>query len=77
MTRKCAREACNQEAPHISDPYCSTNCWNLAMRLESKRLIARLDGEEPPTMDDLLDRRERAKRWTPETMAEYIDQVKP
>ena len=74
-TKACAREGCSQDAPNVSDPYCSAECWNLAMRLESLRLIARLEDEEQPTMDDLLNKRERAKRWTPKTMAEYLKGV--
>ena len=73
---KCSREGCNQEAAwSLFMPYCSSECDNLSLRLAAEWMDAIGSGEDPPEMQDLLDRRERAKRWTPETMQKYIDTV--
>jgi len=55
--------------------YCSADCEQLAAQAALERLFAELDGEEPPSMKEIADRRQRAKRWTPETMQERIDEL--
>ena len=73
---ECAIEGCKQEHNYLMSVYCSSECWNLAMRLSFERMEARLSDTEPPEMDDLLNRRQRAKRWTPNTMDKHITSIK-
>lgn len=72
----CLREGCNQDTEWAMGMFCSEECARLQRELAAKQLFARFEDEPVPTMDDLLDRNERAKRWTPETMDERIAELK-
>ena len=72
---ECAREGCKQDHNYVMMVYCSEECHSLSMRLSMERIEARINDTEPPEMDDLLNRQQRAKRWTPDTMDEHIASI--
>jgi hypothetical protein len=55
--------------------YCSEDCRNSAIQFHIRRMDALADGEELPTKDEFKTMQQRARRWTPETMGERIDDV--
>ena len=71
----CIREGCNQPC-NVWAFYCSADCRSIQLELSARRVEAMFTDAEPPSMDDLMDERQRAKRWTPETMQEHINEIR-
>lgn len=76
----CDREGCNQDRGwNIPLMYCSAECERLQRSLAIMRFDARFEAGEDPSevrVEDIADLRQRAKRWTPETMQERIDELR-
>lgn len=56
--------------------HCSSECQRLSEELIIEKYDAWVNDRPEPTMEDLLNRKERAKRWTPETMEERIEELR-
>jgi len=69
---KCAREGCGETFEPSLNIYCSDECHRLDRKFAVERMSARLRGEEPPTMEDILQQKKRSKRWSPDTMQARI-----
>jgi hypothetical protein len=56
--------------------YCSNDCWNAAIEHAAERHEALINGEEPPSKDEFMDRRQRARKWSPDAMRERVAELR-
>jgi len=55
--------------------YCSAECERQAIEYAVRCMDARVEGNDPPDKETVMELHERARRWTPDRMARRINEL--